>query len=83
MRGASANPCCGTTRKPPVATTGAVVFATVNGRNGAPSSVRSASRRGSTRVREKTSNGPAKSSTSTWSKIRMPTLQGWPCMREV
>src|SRR5258707_11322887 len=47
---------------------------TVNTSNGALSSVRRESAPGTSRVREKTSNGPAKSSTSTSSKIRMPTV---------
>jgi hypothetical protein len=49
-------------------------LATVNTANGAESSVRRESEPGVSRVREKTSNGPAKSSTSTPSKIRMPTF---------
>src|SRR5437879_12082989 len=48
--------------------------ATVNTKNGALSSERRDSSPGTNRVREKTSNGPAKSSTSTWSKSRMPTF---------
>src|SRR4051794_33673088 len=48
--------------------------ATVKVWNGALSSVRRESAPGTVRVRENTSNGPAKSSTSTSSKIRMPTV---------
>src|SRR3989442_9619907 len=42
--------------------------------NGALSSLRRESAPGTSRVRENTSNGPAKSSTSTSSKIKMPTV---------
>src|SRR5882672_10683599 len=51
-----------------------LVRATVKVRNGALSSVRRESAPATVRVRENTSNGPAKSSTSTSSKIRIPTL---------
>src|SRR6266566_5513883 len=74
MGGASPNAKCGSTRSPPVVTTGAVDLATVKTRKGALSSLRRASGPGSSRVREKTSNGPAKSSTSTLSKIKIPTF---------
>src|SRR5471032_396325 len=48
--------------------------ATVNVSNGALSSLRRESAPATVRERENTSNGPAKSSTSTSSKIRMPTV---------
>ena len=74
MRGASAKPWCGRTRRPPVAEISSPVRATVKTWNGADSSVRRESAPGVRRVRENTSNGPAKSSTSTPSKIRIPTF---------
>src|SRR5947208_5874385 len=57
-----------------MAVTTSCVRATVNVSNGALSSLRRESEPATRRVREKTSNGPAKSSTSTSSKIRMPTV---------
>src|SRR5438093_917681 len=52
---------------------GAAVFATVKTWKGALSSERRDSGPGTSRVREKTSKGPAKSRISTSSKIMMPT----------
>src|SRR5437867_11861138 len=57
-----------------MAVTTSCVRATVNVSNGARSSLRRESEPATRRVREKTSNGPAKSSTSTSSKTRMPTV---------
>src|SRR6266571_3807743 len=57
-----------------MAVTTSRVRATVNVSNGALSSLRRESEPATRRVRENTSNGPAKSSTSTSSKIRMPTV---------
>src|SRR5947208_12880284 len=53
---------------------GAAVFATVKTWKGALSSERRDSGPGTSRVREKTSKGPAKSRISTSSKIRIPTF---------
>src|SRR5436305_14240704 len=74
MAGASAKPQRGTTVRAPVAVTASRVFATVKTLNGALASERRDSTPGTRRVREKTSKGPAKSRTSTSSKIRMPVL---------
>src|SRR5439155_195583 len=57
-----------------MAVTTSCVRATVNVSNGALSSLRRESEPATRRVRENTSNGPAKSSTSTSSKIKMPTV---------
>ncbi len=57
-----------------MAETVSFVRATVKTWNGALSSERREAAPGSSRVRENTSKGPAKSSTSTPSKIRMPTF---------
>jgi len=62
------------TRRPPVVRIGAAVLATVKTWNGALSSERRDSGPGTSRVREKTSKGPAKSRISTSSKIRMPAF---------
>src|SRR5262249_36284479 len=64
---------CGSTRKPPVVSTGPGRAATVKTSKGALSSERRDSTPGVRRVRENTSKGPAKSRTSTPSKRRMPT----------
>jgi hypothetical protein len=54
--------------------TGRAERATVKTSNGAESSVRRESGPATSRVRENTSKGPAKSRTSTPSKIRIPTF---------
>ena len=72
--GASAHEKCGITFSPPIAVTASRERATVNVSNGALSSLRRESGPGTVLVLENTSNGPAKSSTSTSSKIRMPTV---------
>src|SRR5215218_1950150 len=74
IRVPSAKPNWGVTTRPPVAVMGSRFFATVKTRKGALSSDRRDSTPGVRRVRENTSKGPAKSSTSTLSKRRMPTL---------
>src|SRR5262245_18743559 len=74
MAGASAKLWVGTTTSAPVAVIGSRVLTTVKTWKGALSSDLRASAPGIRRVRENTSNGPAKSNTSTPSKIRMPTL---------
>lgn len=71
MAGQSAKPYSGVTRSPPVARMGSFDSATVKTWKGALSVERRDSMPGVSRVREKTSNGPAKSSTSTSSKTRM------------
>jgi hypothetical protein len=69
--GALAKSKCGKTRNPPVACTVSANRATVNTLNGADASDRRDSTPGTRRVRENTSNGPAKSSTSTPSKMKI------------
>lgn len=74
IAGAVSNVYCGTTCSPPVAVIIPAVSATVKTENGACSSLRREARPGSSRVRENTSKGPAKSSTSTCSNRKMPTV---------
>jgi hypothetical protein len=64
----------GITSSPPVAITVSDVPATVKTLKGALSSDRRDTAPGVKRVREKTSNGPAKSKTSTFSKMSIPTF---------
>ena len=65
---------------PPIAVIVSRLRATVKVSNGALSSVRRESAPATVRVRENTSNGPAKSSTSTSSKMRMPTASRGPLL---
>ena len=74
MGGAASKQKCGTILRPPVAVMGLSDLETVKTHRGALISERRASIPGVSRVREKTSNGPAKSRSSTMSKIRIPTF---------
>lgn len=73
MSGALLQPYAGRSLRPPMAVIASRVDATVNTLNGALSSERRDIAPGTGRAREKTSNGPAKSRTSTSLKTKIPT----------